>query len=124
MEPLIIQPTERFLSVSLDAATGKLSFSGRSLPENGKEFFMPIIEWIKKYSLNPASQTECIFRMEYFNSSSRKCFVDVFEEFEKIRGNGNAIRVIWEYEEADEELKEMGEEYESLYDLEFEFHPY
>jgi len=124
MESLVIKPTEKFLSVSLDAQTGKLSFSGRSLPENGKEFFTPIIEWLKKYSQNPVQQTECTFKMEYFNSSSRKCFVDVFDILDSIRVNGHSINIIWQYENGDDELLEMGEEYENMYDLDFEFRSY
>ena len=124
MDSLIIQPTERFLSVSLIAETGKFSFEGRSLPENGKEFFNPILDWLKKYALNPAAQTECTFKMEYFNSSSRKCFVDVFAVLDSIRLKGHSINIIWQYEEADDELKEMGEEYQNIYDLDFELRPY
>jgi hypothetical protein len=124
MESLIIKPSDRFLSVSLDADSGKLTFSGRSLPEDGKAFFTPIIDWLKKYSHTPAAKTECTFRMEYFNSSSRKCFVDLFDALDSIREKGNSIAIIWEYEEADDELLEMGEEYEKMYDLDFEFRPY
>ena len=79
MDSLIINPTERHLSVSLVAETGKLVFEGRSLPEDGKLFFTPVLAWVAKYALSPAKKTECIFKMEYFNSSSRKSIVDLFE---------------------------------------------
>lgn len=124
MDSLIIKPTEKFLGVTLDAKTGKLSFEGRSLPEDGKEFFMPIISWLQQYAQKPQSRTECCFKMEYFNSSSRKCFVDVFDVLDSIREKGSEVVVVWQYEEGDDELKEMGEEYESLYDLPFEFRSY
>ncbi|MBI3501214.1 MAG: DUF1987 domain-containing protein [Bacteroidetes bacterium] len=124
MEPLIIEPTEHLLSVSLVAETGKFIFEGRSLPEDAKKFFIPIIKWLEQYALSPASQTECSFKMEYFNSSSRKCFSDVFKVLDAIREKGNAVRVIWFFEEDDEELKEIGEAYESSTDLDFQFLPY
>ena len=120
MEALIIKPTDRSLSVSLTPETGKFIFSGRSLPEDGKAFFAPILDWLKKYSLKPSPLTQCVFRMEYFNSSSRKCFVDVFNILEGINENGHSITIIWQYEAGDDELKEIGEEYKDLYDLDFE----
>ena len=124
MESLIIEPTDKFLSVSLVAETGKLTFSGRSLPEDGKRLFTPVVDWLHEYANKPAAQTECTFKMEYFNSSSRKCFVDVFNILDSMREKGNAITIIWYYEDGDDDLKEMGESYENLYDLNFEFRTY
>ena len=124
MEALIIEPTERFLSVSLIAETGKFIFSGKSLPEDGRIFFTPVMQWLKKYALAPADHTECSFKMEYFNSSSRKCFVDIFILLDSIRRNGNAVTIVWYYEEEDDEMKEMGEWYENIYDLDFQFRSY
>jgi len=124
MDALIIKPTERLLSISLVAETGKFVFEGRSLPEDGKGFFTPIVEWLKQYALNPAAQTECSFKMEYFNSSSRKCFADVFKILDSIREKGNAVTIIWYYEDDDDELREMGEGYETIYDLDFQFRSY
>ena len=124
MKPLIIEPTDRFLSVSLIAETGKLTFLGRSLPEDGKRLFTPVMEWLHEYEKKPAIQTECTFKMEYFNSSSRKCFVDVFNILDSMREKGNAVTIIWYYEDGDDDLKEMGESYENLYDLDFQFRTY
>ncbi|MBI4930329.1 MAG: DUF1987 domain-containing protein [Bacteroidetes bacterium] len=121
MDALIIPATERLPSVSLVAETGKLIFSGRALPEDGREFFTPILRWMVSYALQPAALTECSFQMEYFNSSSRKCFTDVFDILDSMREKGHAVMIIWYFEEADDEMKEMGEHYESLYDLDFQF---
>ena len=124
MDALIIEPEARLPLVSLIAETGKLSFSGRSLPEDGRIFFTPVVQWIRKYSLSPASHTECSFKMEYFNSSSRKCFIDIFKVLDAMREKGNAVTIIWHCEDVDDEMKEMGEGYENLFDLDFEFVSY
>lgn len=124
MEPLIIKPSDRLLSVSLVAETGKFVFEGRSLPEDAKKFFTPVIKWIEQYGLNPAPKTECSVKMEYFNSSSRKCFSDVFKVLDAIRQKGNAIAITWYYEDDDDEMKEIGQAYEDSTDLDFKFLPY
>lgn len=120
MDALLIKPTERTLAVSLIAETGKFIFEGRSLPEDGKAFFIPILWWLNEYALKPAPETECSFQMDYFNSSSRKCFTDVFNVLDSIRENGYAVKIIWLFEEEDDELKEIGEEYQKLYNLDFQ----
>ena len=124
MEDLNIQASERKLAVSL-SCSGKLSFTGRSIPEDAKAFFTPIVNWLQEYALAPAPRTECSLKMEYFNSSSRKCFVDVFHILDSIRKQGNTIVIIWHYEEDDDELKEIGEKYRSIYEMmEFQLIPY
>ena len=125
MEALNINASERKLAVSLDPVTGKLSFTGRSLPEDAKAFFNPIVNWLHDYALAPAERTECSLKMEYFNSSSRKCFVDVFRMLDSIREAGHKVVIIWYYEEDDDELLDIGEKYQSIYKMiEFQLIPY
>lgn len=121
MDALIIQPTESLLSVSLVAETGKFVFSGRSLPEDGAKFFTPIFRWLEAYALAPADKTQCTFQLEYFNSSSRKCLTDILKILDSIREKGHSVTIIWDSEEEDDEMKEMGEKYQSMFSLEFQF---
>lgn len=124
MDPLIIKSTARLLSVSLIPETGKFDFVGRSLPEDGREFFIPILQWIKNYSLSPATQTECSFQMEYFNSSSRKHLSDIFIIFVSMHEKGHAVKVIWYFEEGDDEMRQVGEWYQNIFKLDFQFRSY
>lgn len=124
MEDLNIQASERRLAVSL-SCSGKLSFTGRSIPEDAKAFFTPIVNWLREYAQSPPPRTECSLKMEYFNSSSRKCFVDIFSVLDLIRQQGKTVVIIWHYEEDDDELKSMGEKYRNIYDkMEFQLLPF
>lgn len=124
MDALIIESAERLPFISLVSETGKLLFSGRSLPEDGREFYISIIQWMKKYALAPAPETECSFRMEYFNSSSRKCFADVFKILSSLNEKGHVVKIIWHFEEEDDEMKDMGEWYQNIFKLNFQYCPY
>lgn len=124
MDALKIRPTVKSLEVSLDPGTGKLVFSGRSYPENSVGFFKPVIEWLEKYALQPAPSTECTFRIEYFNSASRKNVVDILKVLESIQRGSHAVKVIWCYEAGDDGMKESGEEYQNLFKLNFIFSPF
>jgi hypothetical protein len=121
MDALKITPTIKSLEVSLDAGTGKLLFSGRSYPENSLGFFKPVIEWMENYALHPAAQTACTFRIEYFNSASRKSVMEIFKILESIHKSAHPVTVIWDFEEGDDTMKETGEEYQNLFRLNFKF---
>ena len=121
MDALKIKGSLNTFEVSLDAATGKLLFTGRSYPENSSVFFHPIIEWLQRYVQNPAAQTECTFEIEYFNSASRKCIIEIFRILESLHKTNGSVTVIWNYEDGDEGMKETGEEYKNLCKLNFRF---
>lgn len=121
MDALKIKPTIKSLEVDLDAETGILLFSGRSYPENSVGFFKPIIEWMESYALHPAAETQCTFRIEYFNSASRKNVIEIFRILESIHKSAHPVKVIWDFEEVDDSMKETGEEYQNLFRLDFTF---
>ena len=50
MEKLIIEPTLNSPSVILDPADNRFEFSGESRPENVRNFYMPVLEWLEKFA--------------------------------------------------------------------------
>ena len=99
-------------------SSGDLLLKGRSIPENSIEFYKPLIEWIESYSESPNSSTVLNVQLEYFNTSSSKCILDVFKKLESV--TGSEVSVKWYYEEDDEDMLEAGEDYEAIIDLPFE----
>lgn len=100
------------------SSSGELLLKGRSIPENSIEFYKPLIEWIESYSESPNSSTVLNVQLEYFNTSSSKCILDVFKKLESV--TGSEVSVKWYYEEDDEDMLEAGEDYEAIIDLPFE----
>lgn len=100
------------------SSKGELLLKGRSIPENSIEFYKPLIEWLESYSESPNSTTVLSVQLEYFNTSSSKCILDVFKKLESV--SGSEITVKWHYEEDDEDMLEAGEDYEAIIDLPFE----
>ena len=90
------------------SSNGELLLKGRSIPENSIEFYKPLIEWLESYSESPNSTTVLSVQLEYFNTSSSKCILDVFKKLEPI--SGSEITVKWHYEEDDEDMLEAGED--------------
>ena len=121
IQPLQIKPTHASLAVLLDAQAGRLSFSGRSVSEHSVEFFAPIIDWLEKYAAAPAERTECVFKFEYFNSAARKSLIEIFKVIQSMHRKGKTLSIEWYYDEGDESMKELGEEYANLFNLKFQF---
>lgn len=124
MEALTIERTRISLAVFLDSVSGVLSFEGRSLPENSTVFFKPILNWVEEYAKSPAKKTQCSFTLEYFNSASRKCVVDILRILDNIHKKEQSVTIVWNYDEGDDNMKETGEEYEALFSTPFEFVAY
>ena len=99
------------------SSNGELLLKGRSIPENSIEFYKPLIEWLESYSESPNSTTVLSVQLEYFNTSSSKCILDVFKKLESV--SGSEITVKWHYEEDDEDMLEAGEDYQAIIDLPF-----
>jgi hypothetical protein len=121
MQAISIQSTAKTPQVELDASTGKLELRGRSIPENSIEFYTPIFEWIDEYSRNSGKKTELHIQLEYFNTSSSKCLLDVFKKLQNIQQQGKSeVTVRWYYEEDDEDMLEAGEDYAAIIRIPFE----
>ena len=117
MEDLSLEGTAKTPTVDFKSA-GELLIKGRSIPENSIEFYKPLIEWISNYSENPKENTLVNIQLEYFNTSSSKCILDVFKKLESI--SDSSVSVKWYYEEDEEDMLEAGEDYEAIIDLSFE----
>jgi hypothetical protein len=114
MESLLIEGTTKTPNVQFDAEKAKLEIKGRSIPENSIEFYKPLVDWLEEYAHSPKTLTEVNVHLEYFNTSSSKCILDVFKKLEAIHKNKYDVQINWYYEEDDEDMLEAGEDYESI----------
>jgi hypothetical protein len=119
MEPIIIEGTPKTPSIKFDAKEGIFEIKGRSIPENSVEFYKPLNEWLDNYMQVPLDKTVVNIRLEYFNTSSSKCILDVFKRLEAIHRTKHDVEINWYYEEDDEDMLEAGEDYDSIIKVPF-----
>ncbi len=119
MESIALEGTPKTPTVNMDGGTGIVEIKGRSIPENSIEFYRPIVEWLEEYSKEPQQLTTVNIQLEYFNTSSSKCILDVFKKLEAIKKARNEVVINWYYEEDDEDMLEAGEDYESIIRIPF-----
>jgi len=119
MESLIIEGSPKTPTVNFDSSKGLVEIKGRSIPENSIEFYKPSGEWLESYGKSPIAQTKVNIQLEYFNTSSSKCILDVFKKLESIHKAKNEVVINWYYEEDDEDMLEAGEDYQSIIKVPF-----
>ena len=120
MENFQIEGENYIPTVNFNAASGDLEISGESYHEYTIEFFQPIFEWLNNYLEQEGRTIVFNFRMTYFNTSSSRRFLEIFdllEDYSKSK-NGN-VTVNWYYEKDDVDMLESGEEYAEDVDLNF-----
>ncbi len=115
MENLTIDGTPKTPTIKFDQSEGKLLIQGRSIPENSIEFYKPLVDALDAYS----GEAKVDIVLEYFNTSSSKCILDVFKKLEKIKSDGNEVEIRWHYEEDDEDMLEAGEDYQAIINIPF-----
>ena len=117
MQNISFQGNSSTPTVNLDFEKGLIEISGRSIPENALVFYKPIFEWIKEYQLNPQKTTTINLSIEYFNTSSSKAILQILKFLEQIKEKGFDIVLNWLYK--DEDILEIGEDYQMLVHLPF-----
>lgn len=117
MNNLIIEKTVSTPYVNLSYDMRKLILSGESFPENAAKFYEPVMDWIKQYLVEVEEETKVEFEIIYFNSSTSKIFMMIFNLFDEQVEKGKNISIDWIASEDNETAIECGEEFEE--DLEF-----
>lgn len=120
MKSLIIPGTSTTPTVTLDADKGIFEITGRSVADNPSEVYQPVIQWLNAYAREPKSTTLFVFKLEYFNTASSKVLLDTISALYFIRNT----KVLWYYQENDEDMREAGEEFFELVNIPFEFKTY
>lgn len=93
-----------------------MTISGRSIPENSIEFFQPLLEWVETHCKSPGKTMDVNIRLEYFNTSSSKCLMDLLR---RVEASAVQATVNWYYEAEDEDMLEAGEDYDAIIELPF-----
>lgn len=112
-----IQKTEHTPEVILNEEEGLMQFYGESCPENVKTFYDPVLDWLENYLQSPAGSTKVVFRLEYFDTSSSKIIYDILAQLKGLQEEGKDVLVEWHYQTEDEDMKDAGQKYDELLEL-------
>jgi hypothetical protein len=101
--------------------TGQLCIEGKSIPENTPAFYKPAFDWIEQYQNYRTSKIKLDIKMEFFNTSSSKCILDILKGIEILKKQGAEVSVNWYYNDEDENLLDCGEDFAQIIHIDFNF---
>ncbi len=120
MENFFIEGENYIPTVDFNAETNVLEISGESYHEYTIEFYQPIFDWLKAYFEKEGQAVTFNFRMTYFNTSSSRRFLEIFDLLEEYqRDNNGDVTINWYYQKDDVDMLESGEEYAEDVELPF-----
>ena len=104
-----IKKTRITPEVRMDLDTGEVHIVGESAPENPTEFFRPFKHFIGE-SILKNNKIHLHFDLNYFNTSSAKMFVELFDTMESFYNDGADCAVYWQVTNGDSDMIEAGED--------------
>jgi hypothetical protein len=119
MERYFVEATKMTPQIELDPDKKVYSLTGNSRPENPMQFYKPMFEWLNAFFEETSEKMIFEVKMDYFNTSTSKILLDLFELFEKF-AESKDLHVIWYYQSDDEEMQEAGEELLDLVEISHE----
>jgi len=131
MEQINIRATEKSPEVFFDAQSRKFEIVGNSRPENVRDFYMPVLEKLRRSFEGFVSQErdvkgfsgdpfKFIFKLDYFNSSSAKFISDMLLLIGNYNKKGLPVRIYWYYQEGDDDMMEVGEDFSEMIEVPFQ----
>lgn len=123
METLHIQGTKSTPEILFDHATGVLTMSGESYPENSYEFYKPVLSWISRFLTVHNGEVTFNVHLSYLNTGSTKCMMDILDLLEESFLIGKTIMVNWYCDRENDRALETAEEFREEITLPFHISP-
>lgn len=120
MHPLHIEAQSDSPEILLDKDNNIFKISGNSFIDDPVPYYMPIFNWLDDYKDEPNECTHFQFKLNYINTASIKQIANLLIKLEEINGKSD-IKVIWFYQEDDEDLYDEGKALNTMIRLNFEF---
>ena len=121
MEALRIQATHKTPEILFDPKNETFEIKGKSIPDEAEVFYESVLSWFDDYVADPNKETVLKIDLEYFNISSSKRLLFLLYKLNEMVVKGHNVKVIWRYNERDEDMFEVGQDYAFMVKVPFEF---
>lgn len=112
MRSLILAEGKNTPEVVFNASENIFTIKGKSFPENAKKFYSGILDWLNEF--NPNNDLNFQISLYYISSSSIISVLEIIRILDKINANGNSVSINWYYDQDDEDIKKIGEDYQRI----------
>lgn len=116
VDTFFIEQTYETPKVQINFVEGVFSIKGRVIPEEVDTFWSGITENV--FKIDTDKELTVKLKIDYLNISSSKKLLYLLYDLEKTY---KKIKVMWYYEEYDEDMYEVGRDYEHMVSIPFIF---
>jgi SiaC family regulatory phosphoprotein len=120
LRKLIIDPTPKTPRVFWNPDSYTFMLEGRSIPEDAVGFYRKLNGWVNECGPELTGTVNFDFKLEYFNTSSSKCILDLFKLLQKAWEQNPKLNIRWYYSEDDQDMGETGRDYADMLDMPLE----
>ena len=118
---LFLKGTEEAPEVIFDKDKSEFRISGKSYMEDATTHYAHVLGWLEEYRKDPNPKTVFKFELEYVNTASSKIVHDILDALDNLYLDDNDVLIEWKYYEEDEDMLELGQEYDEIYEVPFKF---
>lgn len=112
MTDIHIAGTQSTPEIRSDWSAGQLQMIGDSYPENSYELFNQVFGWLERFLAQATARPLSLeITLLYLNTSSVKAMMDIFDLLEEAHNQSKPVAVNWYYDERNERVAELAEEF-------------
>lgn len=118
---LVIEEERHTPRIIIDPAKNVFEITGKSFPEDSKQFYKQVFDWLENNSSALPSNIDFKFNLFYLSSSSIIAIKQLLLKLKEYSRNGVDVRILWHYDSDDDDIRKTGEDYVKITDLDFRF---
>jgi hypothetical protein len=94
-----------------------MRIAGKAVPVEQQVFFGQINRQISQYVKKPANKTSVDISLSVVNASSKRSMVEFLQQLERLNKQGFAVEVNWHFDAENDDVRELGEIFRSMFEL-------
>ena len=121
-ELILIDAADDMPRIILDEKNYLIDIKGSSYPEDAFEVYHIVLKWLNSVPIIQDKELICRFNFNILSSASHKMVFEILIRLESLKIDGDInVKIIWEYDEIDEDMEEAGHDFNDTIELPFEF---
>lgn len=121
MKRIELKETNNTPHIVMDTVSNSITLEGKSFPEDSKDFYKTVLDWLNDYIASNPSSFSITFNLFYLSSSSIISVKQILMKIVEMVNKGAKAKVIWCYDDDDDDIRKTGEDYARITKLDFEF---
>jgi hypothetical protein len=116
-----VEPTLTTPKIVFNAETGEISVIGSAIMDNAEAFFAPFIAKVEEYAKVPKENTVLNLNLKAINVAASKRILFLLFCLQEFKSEKYSVTVNWFFNEENEDIRDLGEDYNFMVNLNFNF---